>query len=64
MLVEQCLRLSHGYLIIRVIHSSHFWAIFGLFFVVWQKNDQNGPKNEVKNDMKNGYCEHSEMQTS
>jgi hypothetical protein len=30
---------------------------------VWQKNDQNGPKNEVKNDEKNGYRERSETQT-
>jgi len=52
----------------RVVHSSHFWLIFGFIFgsflVVWQKNDQNGLKNEVKNDVKNGYCEHSETQTS
>jgi hypothetical protein len=45
-------------------------AIFGSFlasfldhFWVWQKNGQNGPKNEMKNEVKNGYCEHSEMQT-
>jgi hypothetical protein len=30
--------------------------------VVWLKNDQNGPKNEVKNDAKNGYRERSETQ--
>jgi hypothetical protein len=47
-----------------VVHHSHFQAIFGSFSHVWQKNDQNGPKNQVKNDVKNGYCEHSEMQTS
>jgi hypothetical protein len=51
----------------RVVHSEHFWAIFGSFLasflVVWQKNDQNGLKNEVKNEVKIGYCEHSEMQT-
>jgi hypothetical protein len=38
--------------------------IFGSFSGVWQKNDQNGPKNDVKNEAKNGYCERSEMQTS
>jgi hypothetical protein len=27
-------------------------AIFGSFSHVWQKKDQNGPKNEVKNDVK------------
>jgi hypothetical protein len=27
-------------------------------------NDQNRPKNDVKNEVKNGYCECSEMQTS
>jgi hypothetical protein len=51
----------------RVVHSSHFWLIFGFIFGsfsgVWQKNGQNGPKNEVKNEVKNGYCECSEMQT-
>jgi hypothetical protein len=41
-----------------------FGFIFRSFSGVWQKNDQNGPKNEVKNDEKNGYCERSEMQTS
>jgi len=29
---------------------------------VWQKNDQKGPKNDVKNEAKNGYCELSETQ--
>jgi hypothetical protein len=51
-----------------VVHSKHFWLIFGLIFgsvlCVWQKNDQNDPKNDPKNDMKNGYCECSEMQTT
>jgi len=32
-----------------------FWAIFGSFLHVWQKNCQN---DEMKNDVKNGYCEH------
>ena len=44
---------------IRVVHSSHFGAIFGFIFGsfshVWQKNDLNDLKNEMKND---GYCEH------
>jgi hypothetical protein len=52
----------------RVVHSSHFWLIFGSIFrsflSVWQKNDQNELKNDVKNDVKNGYCEQSETQTS
>jgi hypothetical protein len=34
----------------------HFWLIFGFIFGsfsrVWQKNDQNDPKNGIKNDMK------------
>jgi len=42
----------------RVVHSKHFWAIFGSFSHVWEKNDQNDPKNGMKNDVKNGYCEH------
>jgi hypothetical protein len=37
-----------------------FGFIFGSFLVVWLKNDQNGPKIEVKNDVKNGYRECSE----
>ena len=45
-----------------VVHSKHFWLIFGFIFGsfsrVWQKNDQNDPKNDMKNDMKNGYREH------
>ena len=36
-----------------------FGFIFRSFLVVWQKNDQNGLKNEVKSDVTNGYCEHS-----
>ena len=44
---------------IRVVHSSHFWAIFGfifgLFSHVWQKNNRNDLKNKTKND---GYREH------
>jgi len=47
---------------IKVVHSKHFWLIFGSFLAsfscVWQKNDQNDPKNDMKNDMKNGYREH------
>jgi hypothetical protein len=35
--------------------------IFGSFSGVWQENDQ---KNEMENDVKNGYCECSETQTS
>jgi hypothetical protein len=27
---------------------------------VWQKNDQNGPKDDVKNNVKNGYHECSD----
>ena len=46
--------------------GGHFQLIFGFIFrsflIVWLKNDQNGPKKEIKNDVKNGYCEHSEMQ--
>jgi hypothetical protein len=54
---------------IRVVHGSHFWAIFGSFSASFlehfgQKHDQNGPKNDVKNDVKNGYRERSETQTS
>jgi hypothetical protein len=30
---------------------------------VWQ-NDLNDVKNEMENDVENGYCEHSETQTS
>jgi len=41
----------------------HFRLIFGFIFDsfswVWQKNDQNEPKNETKKDVKNGYREHS-----
>jgi hypothetical protein len=37
-----------------------FGFIFGSFSGVWQKNDQN----EMKNDVKNGYSEYSETQTS
>ena len=40
----------------RVVHSSHFWLIFGFIFRsfsgVWQKNDQNGLKNDVRNEVK------------
>ena len=58
---------QHWYVDNRVVHSSHFWLIFGFIFGsfsgVWQKNNQNEPKNDVKNDVKNGYCERSEMQT-
>ena len=43
--------------IIKVVHSWHFWAIFGSFLIVWLKNDQNGPKNELKNDAKNGHIQ-------
>ena len=51
--------LTIGFLTVAI-----FGFIFGSFLVVWQKNDQNGPKNEVKNDVKNGYHECSETQTS
>ena len=43
---------------IRVVHGSHFWAIFGSFSCIWQRNKQRGIKNDVKNDVKNGYHEH------
>ena len=42
---------------IRVVHSWHFWAIFGSFSCIW-RNKQKGIKNDVKNDVKNGYREH------
>jgi len=42
---------------IRIIHSSHFWFLFGSFLLVWQKHQQKVTKNEIKNGMKNGYCE-------
>ena len=41
-------------IVIRVVHGSHFWAIFGSFSCIWQRNKQKG----IKNDVKNGYCEH------
>ena len=50
---------------IRVIHSSHFLAtfrllfnlLFGSFLTIWQKNDQKVTKKEMKNEIRNGYCE-------
>jgi len=40
----------------------HFWLILGFilgsFSHVWKKNDLNDLKNGMKNDVKNGYCEH------
>ena len=38
-------------------YSSHFWLLFGYFLTVWQKNDQKVTEKEMKNEMKNGYCE-------
>ena len=42
----------------RVVHGSHSWAIFSLFsnplLCIWQRNKWKG----MKNDVKNGYCEH------
>ena len=38
-----------------------FWLLFdlllGSFLFVWQKNDQKVTEKEMKNEMKNGYCE-------
>jgi len=47
---------------IRVVHSKHFWLIFGSFSHVWEKNNQNDLGNGMKNDVKNGYHEHPEKQ--
>ena len=44
---------------IRVVHSSHSWAIFGSFLSIWQRNKQKVAKNGMQNDVKNVYHEHS-----
>ena len=49
-----------------VVHSGHSWAIFQLIFNlilhsfsgIWQRNKQKGTENEMKNNVKNVYCEH------
>ena len=38
---------------------AHFWLHVWIIFRCLAE----GPKNDVKNEAKNGYCEHSEMQT-
>ena len=42
---------------IRVVHSSHSWAIFGSFLSIWQRNKQKVAKNGIQNDVKNVYHE-------
>ena len=52
----------------RVVHGSHSWAIFGSFsnsfsfLSIWQRNKQKGAKNGLQNDVKNVYREHPGME--
>ena len=57
-LTSAFLHFMHLPTISRVVHGSHFSAIFGSFSCIWQRNKQKGIKNDVKNDVKNGYREH------
>jgi hypothetical protein len=41
---------------IRVVHSSHFWAIFGSFLISFSISFfENEHQNEVKNESKNDH---------
>ena len=57
--MKVALLLTNAWQYIRVVHSSHSWAIFGSFSSIWQRNKQNGTKNGTENDVKNSYHETS-----
>ena len=51
--------MSHN----RVVHSSHFWAIFGSFLASFLDHFQGLAEKWLQNETKNGYHERSETQT-
>jgi len=55
---SNCTIVHRSVIILGLFTVAIFGFIFGSFSHVWQKNDQNDPKNETQNDMKNGYCKH------
>ena len=50
--VEQGVAQGDRSAIIRAVHGSHSWAIFGSFSSIWQRNKQKGTKNIMENDVK------------